>query len=1179
MISCKSKLTRFLFFVITLAFIASPTLFSTNSLLWKISGKDMKKPSYLYGTFHLPYDKFFDVGDSVYIAIKNCDGFANEINLDSILIYSLTLNLASQDDSENDFDYNSIFSSEEIDKINKRLSQNSKMQLSNYKKLPPTYLMDALFDTKFMGPKRETFIDAHLYYIAKCLGKRIVGVEYYNEAASLLSEFKDYKGSIKSTIMKRMNDTAINDLVNDYVRQDVEKLRTFLDRSMDSAFLYKFIVNRNRIMVDRMIIQMNQSSMFFAVGAGHLGANDGIINLLREKGYKVEAVVKKNSSISKNFKVNSKNVNWYKHKNESMGFSVDFPQKPIERNELSLGTLVYLDLGTGIEYSAISGSMPETNKDKILIGLDLIVNTLKIKLPEVEEVSKKVIKDGDCIGYDIQLYSTDQSIKFKIYYKNEIVYMFITKTFILNKDHYDIDRFFKSIENIEIKSDTKESISNEIKQFEIEFPSKPDYSIFPIANSEQMENVETYMKSTEKGKIDLILFIYNIKKGYTYSTESVNRNVALAILDEKVHNSNYDSLDYYSNGLKGTIYTVVSKEDKMAFKILSLNTSNKIYVIIAQNKKDNSVETLDKFINSFKLNFRQDELKKYNYADCEFKLPKIPRLDSVVNISRIYNFTNKLESREISSSNDTLNGTSWLIVRDTYNPFYKFDSDSLLLFNMLDEYKSENDTILFTKYETVNGISTLSYKKRNLESNNFVDVGKFIFAGRKMYALSTTDLAISLENNGSMEIINSFRYNSTPENWKLSDDKMELLLKAFESDDTLKIKLASNAINNYKFDNSHLDRFFKLLLKKFYDDESIYSTKLKLLQVLSTIKNDRINKFLMENYSAIATSSKIEIKVCELLAENSNSETIKFILEKIKKIKNDSLEYYEFSNIFWNLRNNYSDLKEFIPQLFELLKDSTFASNTCSLINQAINTEKWESKLVQKYENQILDYCKSEYKKSLEIDTSSEYHFRNTYKVIDALELLISITTSNPSKELFDSLLVDEDNNLSMLASIALLKYNERVTDEFIEKKASNLENRAYLYGELKKINKLIRFPEKYKNQIAIAESELYSYFLNDEEFELDTIIYIDEKIINIDGKKSLYLLFKILLPEEDETMIGWTGPYPIEEDTNNLIVQSDHISYRYEKYERKIIERNFESWIKELIKEKSEEQKEEIED
>src|SRR5688500_6581117 len=50
------------------------------SLLWEISGKGLKKPSYLFGTMHVSSKLAFHLSDSFYLAIKNADVVALETN-------------------------------------------------------------------------------------------------------------------------------------------------------------------------------------------------------------------------------------------------------------------------------------------------------------------------------------------------------------------------------------------------------------------------------------------------------------------------------------------------------------------------------------------------------------------------------------------------------------------------------------------------------------------------------------------------------------------------------------------------------------------------------------------------------------------------------------------------------------------------------------------------------------------------------------------------------------------------------------------------------------------------------------------------------------------------------------------------------------------------------------------
>ena len=57
---------------------------NSNTLLWRISGKGLKKPSYLFGTMHLTDKKVFQLGDSVYKALEQTDGFAAELDMTDI---------------------------------------------------------------------------------------------------------------------------------------------------------------------------------------------------------------------------------------------------------------------------------------------------------------------------------------------------------------------------------------------------------------------------------------------------------------------------------------------------------------------------------------------------------------------------------------------------------------------------------------------------------------------------------------------------------------------------------------------------------------------------------------------------------------------------------------------------------------------------------------------------------------------------------------------------------------------------------------------------------------------------------------------------------------------------------------------------------------------------------------
>jgi len=73
------------FLILSLASLSQTA--QPKTLLWRISGHGLQKPSYLYGTMHLNDKRLFMFGDSVYQAIEQSEGLAIEVNPDEMGAY------------------------------------------------------------------------------------------------------------------------------------------------------------------------------------------------------------------------------------------------------------------------------------------------------------------------------------------------------------------------------------------------------------------------------------------------------------------------------------------------------------------------------------------------------------------------------------------------------------------------------------------------------------------------------------------------------------------------------------------------------------------------------------------------------------------------------------------------------------------------------------------------------------------------------------------------------------------------------------------------------------------------------------------------------------------------------------------------------------------------------------
>ena len=697
MINSKQRMSLYSLLLFTLFFNFNNQVFAEKSLLWRISGNGLSKPSYLYGTIHLKYSKLFDIGDSAFIALKNCDAFAGEIYLDSIFIYAMS----GQNDLENKYNinYDSLFTKEEKELINKRLFKNTNLNLEDYNKQPISYLFEALYNTDNLGYQRETILDGYLFYNAKCLNKKLLSVEYFNEYADLLKLLEVKTNKIKEKILSLLNDTVSTQIIDSYLNQDIDAINNFYNTSVDSIFNYKLIIERNKKMIPRMDEMIKKYSMFFAIGAGHLGGSNGLINLLKERGYKVEPVIKKVTNISKNFKTNSKNVKWVEYQNSYFGYKVNLPDKPIPMSlnvsETINSSNIYVDLGSGIMYNSIAYQFEEKNTDKVLLTFDVIISSMKLKLPDCKEISKKTINNDSVIGYEIELNSSNNWLKILILKKDDLAYMFITKTNILNKDNYDIDRFYKNIKFIESDESKWITYSAENGDFSVDLPGKPEYYSLPVGNT-KLKKIESYSKQNIKEKKEFNIYVYTFPDGHIMKEKEKMRDV---IKTEFPIENKYDSTECLINGLNCVIYKTKPNKEQKSFLKMGINFVNRIYILSASNNSDTSFTDMDRFIKSFKINLKSNEnLYNYKFNDCSFLLPSEPKIDTALSTNRDDYISMNYETSETSYAQDTTLGFTWIFQIHTFNEFYKSKSDSIAVFKHLDDIRSFTDTLIYSKF-------------------------------------------------------------------------------------------------------------------------------------------------------------------------------------------------------------------------------------------------------------------------------------------------------------------------------------------------------------------------------------------------------------------------------------------------------------------------------------------------
>jgi len=140
--------------------------------------------------------------------------------------------------------------------------------------------------------KDEGFpLDVFLWNKAKELKLKTEGLETIEEHTSILKEL-DVKVQIKM-LRSLLSNTAkfnksIRKLTSLYEKENIQALFKVTKSSM-GHFRKRLIYNRNLIMAER-ISNNTDTPILYAVGAAHLAGKKGILNLLKQKNYKLSPI-------------------------------------------------------------------------------------------------------------------------------------------------------------------------------------------------------------------------------------------------------------------------------------------------------------------------------------------------------------------------------------------------------------------------------------------------------------------------------------------------------------------------------------------------------------------------------------------------------------------------------------------------------------------------------------------------------------------------------------------------------------------------------------------------------------------------------------------------------------------------------------------------------------------------
>ncbi|MCF6407394.1 TraB/GumN family protein [Chitinophaga filiformis] len=264
-----------------------------SSLLWEISGKGLQSPSWLYGTIHAicPDDHHFS--SAALDALKQSKALYLEVNIDDKQEVGRIQSAALMPEP---YSFKALFAAADYAKMSTWFHDSLNIELAQLDKLKPLIIYSIMLQ-KFAATTcdRPVSTEVELVKLAKAQQLPIKGLEAILDQLAMFDSIPDTEEA--AMMLKSITDTAksredYRRMVSAYKQGDIRLLYNQIVQ-MEDMLRYKELLldRRNRNWISIISSEAAKAPTFFAVGAGHLGGNIGVIELLRKEGYTVKPVL------------------------------------------------------------------------------------------------------------------------------------------------------------------------------------------------------------------------------------------------------------------------------------------------------------------------------------------------------------------------------------------------------------------------------------------------------------------------------------------------------------------------------------------------------------------------------------------------------------------------------------------------------------------------------------------------------------------------------------------------------------------------------------------------------------------------------------------------------------------------------------------------------------------------
>ncbi len=1138
------------------------------SLLWEITGNGIIKPSYLFGTMHVSSKMVFHLSDSFYYAIKHADAVALELNPELWQGQMLQLNKEKQD-------YLNFTAYHEGDYLSENSFRISKYDdfLKTAMSSEPTMVNSLLYRSYKAREdfEEDTFLDLYIFQTGKKLGKRSTGVEDYFETEKIVMEA--YTGMAKEKNKKSADQDSestydIEQKLQDAYRSGDLDLMDSLDRMLDrsAAFMEKFLYKRNEIQANSIDTILKKSSLFVGVGAAHLPGQRGVIELLRQKGYKLRPVIMKDRDARQKEAVDKLKVPViFSTQNSEDGFySVSMPG-PLYKLKNEYGKLdrrQYADMSNGAYYLVTRikthAAFLGQNEKAVLKNVD---DVLYENIPG-KIISKKLIRRNGYAGYDISNLTRRGDLQRCTIFVTPFEILFFKMS---GKENYvqgiEADNFFSSIQ---FKDRVNSPVLFEPKQggFSVKLPQAP----VEYLNTFSAEGIDRWeYEAVDKTNGDAYLILKKSIYNFKFIEED---SFDLGLIEESFRNPDFfhKQLSRVQSSFKG--YPCLDVTDLMkdgsVIQAKYIIRGPHYYAVAAKFKTRGPGIT--EFFNSFHFTpFQYNKASAFVDTFMHFSVntPVVPMLNEVLReqIER--------SAEEMANGNSYSGYTSYwpksknglfkcdstgemvaVSVQEYPKYYYVSDSAGFWINNSNENYK-KNDLLLF-KTDTLvmqNGIKGYRFELRDTGSSRKI-TRLVMLKDNHSFNLVTLGDTISANSFFINSFFNSFMPEEKKPGRNLFANRLdEFFTDLFSNDSTIQTR-AQQSISDIYYGEKGIPKILEAIERLNLSYKQYFETKSKLIAELGFIKDTTrpvIVNQLKRIYGQTADTSIFQNEIFKALARHKTKAALGLFKELILQdppIFNDEFDY---SGIFNSLGDSLLLAKSLFPELLQLTPVSDYKEKILSLlvilvdsgIIKATDYENYFSKIyfdarIELKRQQLKEEKIMENELLKGDDEKGELQYynygRDGQTNLDEYNvLLLPYYTKYKNVQLFfEQQLNSKEADIRLHVAVLLIRNDIPVADSILLNLAADDQYRSKLFSSLEKAKRLNKFPGKYATQLDIARSNMVA----DKKYNtIDSIVFLHKQTAAYKNKNGVVYFFKYRVKKEDDWKIGISGLQPVNED------------------------------------------------